>query len=403
MDKRFGIKEITTILGAALVGLTIVFLSCSEEVTDYTPGTALIARNITVHDTTIVASSSSTYKSFVPMDSRITGLRKNMLGHTGNYDAYLLLQFTPAYFGQRETVNVVSAKLTLRAVTWFGDSSSTFGFTVHKINKSWSENTVTWDSISMNAGFYDPAIRGTYSGSIQADTQTISVDLDTSMVREWLLPRTVQQYGVILVPTMGTNIARGINAFNYDSTRFYPTLQVIARGTSTTVPDTVDYYIGQDTFVGNIDNLATDPSLLYLQAGVVYRSTLKFDLSFIPKGAIINSAELQMVRDSATSRLTRFAEDTVAVAHVLFSETDFSMFEAAGAAGQSLETSPYRFTFDVRHAAQVWITGINDGLVLRQSDLTEYSSLFLYTFYNELASDVSKRPKLVLKYTIDKN
>ena len=33
--------------------------------------------------------------------------------------------------------------------------------------------------------------------------------------------------------------------------------------------------------------------LLYVQAGIVYRSLLKFDVSFIPRGSTVHLAELQ--------------------------------------------------------------------------------------------------------------
>jgi hypothetical protein len=376
---------------------------CSDEPTALNSvGTQLLRTRVTVKDTTLLATGSSTFRQPVA-----TGGNINLLGRSGNYVAYALLQFTPALLPHRDTVNVLSAEFSFRAVTWFGDSLSTFGFTVHKITEGWNEGTFQWDSLSLKPNFYETASRGDTTVVVQGDTQTVSVRLDTGLVREWLQPRTITQYGIILIPTPGTNVIRGMNPFYFnleeDSTKYYPTLRVIAQGFSASAPDTSTYIFGFDTFVGNVTSLTTDPELLYLQAGIAYRSRIHFDLTSVPKGAIINEAQLLLVENPAANRLTKFSGEKVVAGHLLASATDTTRFESFGELGKISSANTY--TLRIRHAVQEWVRGAsnNHGLLLRNISTNEFSSFDLYTFYNHAAADTTKRPRLKVVYTIEKN
>jgi hypothetical protein len=303
-------------------------------------------------------------------------------------------------------VQVLTATLSLRAVAWFGDSSAQFGFTAHEINRSWGQTTFTWDSLAgLNSS--NPNSE-TYSGTIALDTQWISLNLDTAMVRKWLQPRTIStNYGIILIPTPNTSVVRGFNSFDFDSVSFYPKLTVIARNVAGTVIDTTIYQaFGQDTFVGNIDNLNSNPELIYAQSGVSYRGFLKFDFSAIPRGAIINSAELTLKLDPATSRLNKFLSDTAIAAHAVLSATDNSKFEAQGSRGAGNWPTGVNFVFpDLRRQVQYWIrdASLNNGLLIRTVNRSEFSSFDLFTFYNQTAQDSTKRPQLIVKYTVESN
>ena len=65
---------------------------------------ALPLTNLSVRDTTIVATGSSTYKKFIPMNGN-----ENLVGRSGNYTAMALIQFEPTYFPVRDTALVFSA------------------------------------------------------------------------------------------------------------------------------------------------------------------------------------------------------------------------------------------------------------------------------------------------------
>ena len=286
--------------------LAVLVVSCSEDPTEQN---ALLAPlpfvGVAVRETTITATTGSSFRRSLPMNGAI-----NLVGRNGNYTAISVFAFYSNYFPIRDTVNVISARLSLRAANFFGDSTGSFGFTAHRISRSWSAGFTNWDSVQ--TGFYDAStVRGSYTGGVGADTEKITVELDTAMVREWL--RTVgtgntdTKYGFVLVPTAGTGVVRGFHSFESDSTAYVPTLQIIAQNASGTVRDTASYSLGIDTFVGDNDALVSKPELLYVQAGIVYRSLLTFDVSSIPRGSTVHLAELQLERDPVTSKINRFS------------------------------------------------------------------------------------------------
>ncbi len=378
------------VIAIILTGLLITS-GCSDELTDATALKGFSRTDVTIHDTTLIATASSTFRQYVPMNGRLT-----QVGKTGGYDAYGLIEFITSSIPSRDTMVMISAKLKLRAQTWFGDSSGTLSFTVQEVTQAWSQETVRWDSLPA----YDQTVRGSFSGPVSADTEQIVVDLDTALVRKWLPGQAASQYGVILLPTASCTVIRGFNIFDYDSVSWYPTLEVIFRNTAGTVQDTFTSASGIDSFVGNIDNPTTASDVIATQSGVAYRSTLQFDLSSIPRGAIVNSAELALAFDSAASRLNRFTNDSLIVAHVRTSADDPKLFEFSGASGNPSTLFHNTYSFDVRHAAQKWVIGPNYGLVLRSGTISEFSGFDLWVFYSQTAADNSLRPRLRVKYSV---
>jgi hypothetical protein len=381
------------------MGLTFMLGACSDTPTEAnSPKSPLPVFDVVTRDTAIAAAGSSTFKEYVVMDGAA-----NLIGRSGNYSASALIEFYQAYFPIRDTAKVFSAKLTLQSIYWFGDPTGSIAFDVYSINSPWSSSTFTGDTLV--TGFYDPSvIRGTYSSTAGPDTQQVVINLDTAMVRSWLSTSGASaNYGVILVPNAASNVVRGLHQFDSDSAKMQPTLQIIAGNVAGTVFDTTSYTLGMDTFVGNIDNLATDPTLLYAQSGVVYRSLLNFDVSFIPRGAIINAAELQLVRNRTASRIDKFTTDTVVYAHVALNSSVPPSIEneVLASPGRRMTDSASTFSFDIRHAVQTWLTGPNYGLLLRAGNTQEFSSFSLYTFYNQRAG-TGLRPRLRIVYSMKK-
>ena len=372
-----------------------LFGSCSEDPNLLNSlDTRFTDIDIEVIVDTLEAVSSHSFRQYIPMNGVY-----NMLGITGGHQAILAMQFTQG-FSQRDTVEVLSAQVRLRGVTWIGDSTGMLMFNAHKILRPWNSLSVTWDSVQ-SAGFYEESvIRGTYSGTLKSDTGFVTFDLDTAMVRQWIRPSTFTQNGIVLVPTTGSSLARGFTAFGVDSVQYVPTLTVIARNLSGTVTDTTEFTIGNDTFLGNIDNLITDPARFYVQSGVVYRSTLMFDASPIPRGAIVNQADLILHLDRTASKLSRFSGDTLQAVHIRTSTTDSSKFETEGAIGKGGDNGST--VYELRHPVQLWVNGINNGLLIRSSSLLEFSALDQFVFHGPTSSDTALRPKVRVMYSIER-
>ena len=357
---------------------------------------------VAVRETTITATDAQTFRKYVPMNGRY-----NLVGQGDGYTAYTAIAFYSNLFPARDTVTVESARLSLRAATFYGDSSASFGFTVHRIERSWSQGTTTWDSVQ--SGFYDPSVlRGEYNGGVGSDTEMVYVELDTVMAREWLrsIPegQTVNtKYGIMLIPTAGTGVVRGFHSFETDSTNSVPSLRIISVNATQTVRDTMTFSLGIDTFAGNVDGLESRTDLISLQAGVVYRSVINFDASFLTKGTLINKAELLLDRDPLTSRLNRFSGDSSIAIHTMIEQGYLGGSEAVSAQGLRKVGTADTYVADARRTVQAWAGSTNYGLLLRIYGEREFQTFDLVTFHSPSSSSAALRPRLKIIYSVPKN
>jgi len=403
----------TSLRGPALLIVLACILAgalaaCSEDPTEANAIVSPVSlKDYTFRDTVIYADTTLSFRHYMPMNGT-----NNLVGRYGGYQAFTIIQFTPAYLPERDTAQVYAATLRLKAVSWFGNSAGTVAFDVYRVMQPWNPSTFAWDSLQ--SGFYEQNIvRGTYSGIVGADSEWISVSLDTAMVREWLATNTsttTTKYGIILVPTPGSTVVRGFYEYTAD-TSLAPSLQIIAGSPTGAARDTNAYIICSDTFVGNIDGLVSNPSLLYIQSGVVYRSTIHFNLSSIPRAAIINSAEMLLDQDPTNSSLNRFSGDLAVVAHQLLSSSDTTQYTYTQYQTGTVKTGTTgTFAFNLRREAQAWLKESNFGVVLgATSYLDQYSardreqsSFDLYAFFNQRAVDPSHRPRLKIIYAVTK-
>ncbi len=395
--------QVYDLVEAILCCLIVVtlFAACSESLTNPdTPGSGLLNRDVVIKKDTLRVLSDTTFLQRIVTDGiLLSPLRQDLIGKDGNYTAYTAIRFSVV--NARDTINVLSAKLTLRLVTWRGDSSGTFAFTVHKINSTWQESELTWKQAD-STGFFEATTKGTYSGSLGPDTQKISLNLDTAMVREWFRSNTTSNNGILLVPTSASRLIRGVHAFDFDSTQFQPELEVIARNVSGTVTDTTKIQIGSDTYVANVDPFPLSPERLFTQAGIAYRSRIKFDVSKLPVGAIINSGELLLERDPALTRTNKFSGSPQPIVHALLS-TDSTNFESPFATGSLNSGTTNTYTFDVRRQVQLWANGSNYGLIMRQPNNNEFETLDVFAFYSNDATNAALRPRILVKYTVFQN
>ena len=390
----FALAAAGAILASALTG-------CSDEPTAANaPIVALPLTNLAVHDTTVVATGSSTFRQRVATNGSV-----NLIGRSGNYTAIALIQFSPSYFPARDTALVFSASMTLRFETWSGDSTGVFSFNIYRVSIPWDETTVTWDTVQA-PGFYEQyTVRGSYTGGAGPDTQTVTIPLDTAMVRQWLATPTSTTYsnnGIILVPTAGCSIIRGFNEYGYpttDSTSYFPTVTIIAGSPSGSPVDTASYTIASDTWMGNIDNLASNPQLIYLQSGVNYRSTLSFDVSAIPRGAVINSATLLLSGDPSTTRVNRFASDSSFTLATSLNPADKTSTDVYAVTSVRQPGTLLTSTVDMTRPVQLWLKQANYGVTLSPNVSYSGVSFELLTFFNEKAPP-ALRPRLKIKYSV---
>ncbi|HTO93356.1 MAG TPA: hypothetical protein VMM80_03265 [Bacteroidota bacterium] len=395
-----GRAALTSALVAAAVMASAV-IGCSDEPTAANaPIVALPLVTLATHDTTIIATGSSSYLQRIT-----TGGGAALVGHAGRYTAMALVVFDSAAFPARDTARVYSATLSLKFVSWFGDSAGQLSFNIYRIMLPWYSSSATWDVVQ-TAGFYEQYItRGSYSGGAGPDTQSVTIPLDTAMVRRWFSSNQTNdngKFGMLLVPTSGCTMIRGFSPYLYpssDSTTWWPSLTVIAGSPTGPQRDTASYNTTSDIWVGNAENLATNPQLIYLQSGVNYYSTLLFNVGFVPRGAVINQATLLLTLDPATSYFNRFASDSSFTLAATLSPSDRTQVDPYLTSSSRVAGAPLTWAIDMTRPVQIWNRNPNYGVTLKPSPSLETVSFELMTFFNEQAAP-SLRPRLKIKYSI---
>lgn len=373
--------------------LAFTLISCGEDPTEQN---ALLAPSTlpaaTIRDTLVYALHDSTFRTRLPMD----GVR-DLVGAGGGYYAASVIQFIPGLFPARDTVSVLSATLQLYMDYHIGPAGGTIAFNVYRMNRQWDPTTLDWDSLQ--AGIYDPSIlRGSYIGSVTADSGVISVPLDTTMVREWLRTSTstdVTKFGIALVPTSASNVIVGFQSFSGDSVSRVPLVSIVAGNASQTSLDTSNFSSGINTFAGDAP-VPTDPATVSIQSGIADRGWLYFDLSFLRQGSVVNSAQLMVDREPQTQFVNRMV-DTSLAAH-LATGTVLTTFEGSSSTLLPVSGSATTIAGDVTHIAQSWIRA-NYGLVLRSTSITEFGSFDLIRLYGVRSGTVALHPRMRIVYS----
>jgi hypothetical protein len=333
-----------------------------------------------------------------------------MVGKNGNYDSKSLIQFFNLDSGYyNATVNSASLKLKYRNYYFPSaqpDSLGLISFDIFKIQKSLALDRITLDSIDNNT--FGNVSQGNYSGILTSDTEEVSLNLNTTMVKDWLIAAhdtgyAVKNYGIVLSPGNSSNV---IKAFYSGSSgvvsQLKPKLYILV--TKNNVVDTLQYDAYATLSLVNNPSISQTNELFYLQAGIAYIEVLKFDMTRIPSNATINDVQLYLTLDPANSIISNQPQSVIRASQVtdtagLVTE-DFAYIS-------SFPSLDYKYTFRLISSVivspfQRWLMGeANYGLYIFPTNVQ--TNLDLFAFYNTTASDHSKRPRIVIKYTPRRN
>lgn len=318
-----------------------------------------------------------------------------LVGKSNGVEASSLLRFNnlPANFAG---ANVTSAKLILKYSNYYyTDSLGTIDFNIHRLNQNYTFSTVTSDSISKSS--YDPTPVGNFSGN-PVDTATVVISLDNEMVKDWLEfaadPKyPVGNFGMIFVPNGNSNAIKGFVSTNGTVVAETPYVEIVIKGNDK--DDTITLNTSESNFIadGNLNDLM--PDRITLQSGIAIQNFFRFDLSKLPENVIINEARLEMYLDTNSSYFFRTSERRF-VANLITDSTTFA--DTITVINSQILGDKYVLQFNP--IAQFWNAGIfaNQGLAL--SNLSKRVNLDKFVFYSPTFSDVSKRPRLRITYTI---
>lgn len=325
-----------------------------------------------------------------------------LVGSKGSYNSKSLIKFrdiSPDY----DSATVSSVKLTLNYRNYYypstvSDSLGQISFDIYSVIQNLNYSSVTFDSVTSSA--FGTTSHASYTGSPSYDTQKVIISLPTSLAKDWLeyaadTNYSVKNYGIAMSPNASSDVIKGFFSNNTNLTYAKPTLTVIVTKNGDT--DTLTYNNSETVFLA--DGTVSSPNETFsIQAGIGYAQLLKFDFSHFPQTATINDAQIFLTLDRTNSNLSTQSLDSL-VANVLTDTT--------GKARESITYLTYKtsgnndqYIFRIIIPLQKWARGEpNYGLLVRPLNQILNFTLSQFAFYDVNASDPSKRPRVIIKYT----
>src|SRR5690606_11132938 len=260
-------------------------------------------------------------------------------------------------------------------------------------NNRKSFNTITNDSI--NSGDIDNVVQGTFTGS-PVDSAQITIDVNTQLAKDWLeytadTSYSVKNNGVIMIPNGGNTIKGFFSSSADESLR--PSLEIIV--TKNSVTDTLVFNQSESVFLSDAPSSVILPDRIYLQSGVAFRSIVNFGLSQLPSNVIINDALLTLTLDTANSYLSPVSDQRLVAAMVTDSA---AKTDSLGLITLNRVGNEYSIRFIL--IMQNWNSGFNPNLGLALRNLSENSTMDIFSFFGPTYSDTSVVPRLRIRYTL---
>ncbi len=389
------------ILALALLSFTLItfLISCNDEPSSI--GVELISGELLAvrtfdSQTDTVSQSSSYFKNVIALGSSTWIL----LGKYQDIEASTLLRFI---FGLSDSlradvidgnINVLDSWIVLTDRYTFGDTLASMEFTTHKVNSSWSFTQFTIDSLS-KLQFENEDV----GSNLVATDSNYTFNLDGSLVLSWLknsADNTLESnYGIYLVPKDISGKVTGFEALTALSSEAAKLFVVIEK--SGVYTDTINgFVIGDASLVdGEVPNLPQ--GLIGMQSSLAINSKLRFDVSGLPKGLVVNSAELILTRDSLNSISGTGFNNSLRASFLSYSDSLNTQGSAV-----TLTFSGNKYTGNITSFLRNWIdTGENNGLLLQAGN--QFDGLELFAIFGSDAADLSLKPRLKVTYTIKEN
>lgn len=336
---------------------------------------------------------SSSHISIAPLsNSDMLLVGKNNLN-----TASTLISF---YFGMPDTlINYIKdgslvvqkAYVDLYVTYKLGTPTPGFNFTAHEVTKYWTPK-FTSDSLQGLTYNNENAIISPLTFT-QGDS-TVNFEISPALVSKWFTaeadPAIPADNGLLLSPQSATGIL-GFNSTTASVGNF-PMLSVVVSKEGWGRTDTLSFVPAIDLSVVQGIVPTGNPENIYVQSGVFINSYLRFDLSKVPKKAVINYAELELTRDSTASVVGAVYTDAM-IASLLTDSTK----KDSSISSISLFRSGNLYKGNIAPFVQYWIsTDNNHGILLRAG--SNFDGVDLFAIKGSNAAPV-ERPRLKIIYT----
>lgn len=372
----------------AVTGASV--LSCSEDPASI--GSAQIPKDIIISEINSIDDSIAQTSSFFQEEIERGISSRIFLGRFNDLESHALYRFifslpdsiTSAL--ESDSLNILEAKIKMHPVYELGEG--TFDFSVHKINSSWTETA--FDSDSLNNLQYDAADLSTEK-TFTDSLITFSLPLD--LASDWLYKKVDDSIednnGLYLQPSSGSQKIIGFRGFSGDPADLSLTSIEIIVEKPGEFTDTVYAFGFPDVYIPKAEVPVADGNI-FIQGGIALQSKINFDISGIPKSAIINNAELKLFIDEEKSYLGDPTRDSLFVR--------FNLQDSVEQSGIYFRRVDDYFTGPVTGFVQDWVSGTeNNGLNI--SIYNETNTLSRYALYGSGINDPLLKPVLTIYYT----
>lgn len=399
-------RLIINFLKLNLIGIIIFSLSsCSENpsITGFNLLNPIDSLLVKRFDST--SDSAFSYHKELIQPDILGGTRRILVGKYDDLKAYSLIRFIIGLSSEMKDAvknsNIVinSARIKMNPVYKFGDTTSNvFNFQVKEIFTFFDEYKFNIDSLK--SGRYEIESENIVIRNIDDDTLYYS-ELNPEKVLNWFkliaADSSRKLQGILLEPDPSTTYIRGFASSNAYYLGDPIVLEVVATYNNKT--DSLKYFVDADLHVvEKTSPINFDETKLVLQSGLKQKSFIFFDISLVPKSAIVNSAYLRLYPDTLQSKFGTSYQDSLFVQYI----TDSSNISIDSAVTFVLtKKNQGYYEGQINFFVQKWIdNNSNRGLLLSTRDPD--GGVEQFVFYGPKSAIISKRPQLIINYTFKK-
>lgn len=370
--------------------------SCSDSPTSI--GSNLLSPDfLTISNIDSFQDSIEQTSTYYETPIKISDSPRLLIGIYQNVEASSLIRFavvlpdTIKSAFNNSSLNILSAKVYLKKVYKIGNVSQ-LNYSVHAVNSGWTSFGFTADSLSsLDYSTNDISSNKTYSDTLltfNIDNQTINTWFDSASSTP-----IHNNKGIYLKPDPASTGVIGFEAYNDVEFTGIPRINVIVQTGS--LIDTLNFYSIEDVSAISGSLPVVPSGDIAVQGGLAVHSKIKYDLSLIPKGSIINKAQFTIFVDSSATKtgdnfnnslVAYFARDSVGTSY------DSSSAIVLNRSGNT-------FTGDIAKFIQSISSGYHDnnGFIITAG--SQNLGIDLFALKGSDTSDPSLRPRLVITYT----
>ncbi len=376
--------------------LLILICSCSDSPTSI--GNNLLAPdfiNVKILDSyqDSVGQNSSYFKTQI----KLSDSPRLLVGKFENVEASSLIRFGIALPDSiknaflNSSLNIIDAKIQLTREYKIGNTAGPLNFSVHFVNSGWTSFGFTADSIpNLIYDNADISSNKTYSDSLY------TFNIDNQTINSWFATASDTSVhnnkGIYIKADASSAQVIGFDAFNVNLIGIPKLSVVVATGGIT---DTLGFYSIEDVSAISGDKPIMPAGDIAVQCGLAVNGRVKFDLSALPEGAIINKAQLTVFIDTSETR----TGDTYTNSLTAYFAKDSSADTYDSTSGITLGRTADYFTADIARFIQSIASSYheNNGIILAAGG--QNLSVDIFALKGSDASDTSLRPRLVIIYT----